>query len=200
MLGIASLALGLSTAASAQDLPPPEAGYTGGVLSVQEPDEAGAWAEVEGASEAWVERQGVRALAAVGLELADSDRIITERARVRLRAGAGEITVYEDTSVVIEEWGLSHELGALFVEVSDIFRVSWGSADAIVEGTAFQVEADGETFAVLVSRGHVRVRNELGEVLVGPGRVGEALAGHLPELRRQTEAERGALLSGGGRA
>jgi len=176
------------TAAWAQAVP------YGQVIQPYEMDEAGAWTPVTQATEAWVERAGQRGQPKQGFALTSTDRIITEQARLEISRDDGEvITIYEDTTVVLEEWGITHELGAMFVEVSDYFKISWGSSEAVVEGTAFKVESGGESFAVMVEEGAVRVKNPAGEVLATAGKVAEVLPGVPPSLRDMSDLELDAL-------
>ena len=166
----------------------------GQVIQPHEMDDAGEWSPVSQATEAWVERSGQRSQPNLGFALMSTDRIITEQARLEISRDDGEvITIYEDTTVVLEEWGITHELGAMFVEVSDYFKISWGSSEAVVEGTAFKVESGGESFAVLVEEGAVRVRNPTGEVLATAGKVAEILPDAPPLLRDMTDLEANAL-------
>jgi len=174
----------------------------GEVVALWQPDEEGRWARVERADEAWMERGDEIVSLEVGATPDASDRVVTQRARVQLRSVEHdrEITIYEDSAVVLEEWGVLHELGAVLYEVRGAFEVHYYGAEALVEGTRFWVEGDGAgTGMVSVEEGRVRVRNESGAVLLGrrsamasvaPGEVPAAPEGPAARAARTLHWER----------
>ncbi|MCB9779705.1 MAG: FecR domain-containing protein [Alphaproteobacteria bacterium] len=183
------------------------------VLAVQTRDRAGGWrpwdsAQDEALQEAWILQADARAPLAVGTRIALSDVVVTRQARVRMELpDKGEITIYEDSYVRLEEWGLRHELGGLLVKVQGAFKVQYASTEALVEGTRFRVEAiTPEEGMVAVEEGKVRVRNELGEVLLLKGQAATfgpsqapafAKSGRLPVPRRWRPASVGLQVGGG---
>lgn len=148
---------------------------------------------------------------AVGDAVYNTDLIVTRRGRVRVTVeGKGEITVYDDTRVALEDYGLRHELGGLLIEVQDAFRVQYAQTTASVEGTRFRVEgAESGAGVVIVEEGLVRVTSPDGEVLVAAGeqaaiQPGQALVkeganarGRAPQQRRYYPFSIGPQLGGG---
>lgn len=184
----------LSRAAWAED--PAPLAYV--VAEILELSSQGEWTPGPGTGEAFqVTPQGDQPLQP-GEHLGADARVVTHQARVVLRGHEDyEITLYEDTDLVLAEYGAWQRFGAVLYEVHGEFKVRYARFEALVEGTRFLVEGDALGHgSVAVSRGRVRVRSLQGEVRVRRGQMATLSAGLPPERRRwrpRTSPDRGAL-------
>ena len=155
------------------------------VDAIWEPNAAGTrWDLVSTSNGARVERDGKQTPLRLDAPLNATDRIVTTRGRVRIRLDDDDtITVYENSSVVLKEWGVIQELGAALYWVQGLFTVKFSSGEAAVEGTRFAVVLGDEKDKVEVYRGTVTVSGAAGgELAVSRGASAAIEAGtvHIP--------------------
>lgn len=165
----------------------PSARADGVVVAVQEADEVGAWTTWQPApgtttAEAYLLRGDERVPLAVGDTVRDHDLVVTRRGRLRVEVpDKGTITIYDDTRVELQDFGLTHQLGGLLIEVQDAFRVEYVQVEAVVEGTRFRVEGDATGRGLVrVEEGRVRVSSPEGEVRVSAGELARLVPGSAP--------------------
>jgi hypothetical protein len=85
--------------------------------------------------------------------------------RVGVEVGKNEIAIHEGSEARIQEQGVLQLLGDLYYKVSGNFVVTYGSVEAVVEGTVFEVHGPSPIW-VGVDKGKVRVRVGDQEVLL----------------------------------
>lgn len=162
---------------------PPPIDYV--VAEILELSPQGEWTSGPGTGEAFrVTAEGDQPLT-LGEHLGADARIVTHQARVVLHGPDDyELTLYEDTDLVLAEYGAWQRFGAVLYEVHGAFTVRYARFEALVEGTQFLVEGDELGHgSVAVSRGRVRVRSLQGEVRLRRGQLATLEPGMPPERR-----------------
>lgn len=140
----------------------------GKVAGLSEQDAAGRWRSTSETTEAVRIRGSDETPLTKGMELLDGDLVRTTDARVDIKLDdGGTLHVREATEATVQPRSVLQSLGDVYYRVRGAFEVRYGTVEAVVEGTGFQVVGDGAgTVTVRVSNGVVKVANVGSEVTV----------------------------------
>jgi ferric-dicitrate binding protein FerR (iron transport regulator) len=162
------------------------------VSSIEEPDAAGRWKKVKVSTRAVVADEAGDTFLTKGMELEQGVHLRANVAVAEVTLASGNVLHLEPgAELVVEEPGIIQQIaGEVYYKVKGAFSVSFGTVHCTVEGTEFAVvgpwpdgnpalregraehiapDAPVGTISVAVEKGKVRVKTELGELLVTKG-------------------------------
>lgn len=136
------------------------------VTEIQTTNAKGAWKKVSTTQEALlILDDGTEVPLEKGMGLDENAQIRTSMARVLVEVGKNQIHIRESAEAQIEEQGVLQMLGSIYYNVRGAFTVKYGTVEAVVEGTKFEVHGLNPIW-VGVMQGKVRVRTPKGEILL----------------------------------
>jgi hypothetical protein len=146
------------------------------VETIEERNEAGAWRKLFGPTTgAWVRHpDGQEEFLYPGMPIDAEDRIISEESRVRLQLlddGLSlweQITIYEESDLVLKDWGVVQDLGLILYQVRGEFTTQYGTVKGAVGGTRYVVSASAEGATLSVTRHTVALHQAPAEAPPGP--------------------------------
>jgi hypothetical protein len=100
-----------------------------------------------------------------GMSLDEDALVRTGMARVGVSVQKNTIEIHEGSEGRIQDRGVLQSLGNLYYKVRGAFKVTYGSVEAVVEGTEFEFHGPSPKW-VGVKKGLVRVITPTGEVLL----------------------------------
>jgi len=133
---------------------------------IQMPNPKGKWKNVDASTEAvWVKESGEEVSLKKDMPLPEDALIRTAMVRVGVMVDKNEIEIHEGSEARIQAQGVMQMLGNLYFKVRGAFKVNYGTVEAVVEGTVFEVHGPDPKW-VGVSKGQVRVKTPAGEVVL----------------------------------
>jgi hypothetical protein len=100
-----------------------------------------------------------------GMSLDQDALVRTAMARVSVSVQKNTIEIQEGSEARIQDRGVLQTLGNLYYKVRGAFKVSYGTVEAVVEGTEFEMHGPNPKW-VGVKKGQVRVITPSGEVVL----------------------------------
>jgi len=151
------------------------------VETIEERNAAGAWRKQHGPTTgAWVRHpDGQEEFLYPGMPLDAEDRIISEEARVRLQLlddGLSlweQITIYEESDLVLKDWGVLQDLGLIIYQVRGEFTTQYGTVKGAVGGTRYVVSTSAEEATLSVTRHTVTLHQAPPDAPPGPPAPGD---------------------------
>ena len=136
------------------------------VAEIQATNAKGNWKKVSSSAEALlVLDDGTEVPLEKGMGLDENALVRTAMARVVIQVGKNEIHLRESAEARVQQQGVLQTLGSIYYSVRGAFTVRYGTVEAVVEGTQFEVHGPDPIW-VGVMKGKVRVRTPDGEVLL----------------------------------
>ena len=175
----------------------------GKVVMVEEKNAVGDWIKVRCATAGSLIYRGEELSTAkevdicINTEVYPDDFVTTATGRVTVATEDGSFKIMEKTTVRLKDWGISHEIGAVILAVEDYFRIEFGTAEAVVDGTIFMASKkrikkgiDRFITEIFVTEGSVRLKNSHGEVSISVGQKGFIIDDtRPPKLEKMSQTE-----------